>query len=637
MGTIIPGITVIRTRDQAGTRQRGRSQSWLAGLIVLVVLGALFPGQALGQSSPAQELADKYAPVTYLRQQEHPCDRDGEGYFPAPVEAVLGNPDVALKVADTDSSHTDTIITMGPTAQDLAGLDETHYLDFPGNPRRPGCTYEADFKQLAADFDLQPTTYAHIVVDEARDKVVIQYWLWYYFNDWNNLHESDWEMIEVVFDASSVEEALTQEPALYAYAQHGGGELADPDSDKLSLEDGHPVIYPTAGSHASHYDASLFIGWGENGTGFGCDNATGPHNRVPLQAILVPTDPDPDGPFGWVHFAGRWGERQPWEYDGPVNPGARPRWTDPVPELDGWRDSSLTVPDSSFFGPTVTDTFCTLSRQGSLLIMYADTYSTEIVLGAVAVLILIAMVLVRMRRPIWEALALYVRHWRVFIGIGLGAIPIGIVFNLIQIGLSRFGPFDWFLRWFDNTASGTLILSLLIGSFQHLAMLLLVVPALIQAIADIDRGMTPGVFSSYRRAAEHLSEMVAATVITVIVSGLLLATIIGSPLVTWLLVRWQFYPQATILDDAPDGIEALTISARAVRKRWMRTFLNTVLFYVLAFAPGPIIGMILLLAGETSVWGANAVSGVVYAVVIPIAIVGLTVYYQRIDRVESRQ
>ena len=66
------------------------------------------------------------------------------------------------------------------------------------------------------------------MVDEEAHRVVIQYWLWWYFNDWNNLHEGDWEIVQVVFDADSIEGALRSEPIRYAYAQHGGGELAEP-------------------------------------------------------------------------------------------------------------------------------------------------------------------------------------------------------------------------------------------------------------------------------------------------------------------------------------------------------------------------------------------------------------------------
>ena len=32
-------------------------------------------------------------------------------------------------------------------------------------------------------------------------ELALQYWLFYAFNDWNNLHEGDWEMIQLLFDA----------------------------------------------------------------------------------------------------------------------------------------------------------------------------------------------------------------------------------------------------------------------------------------------------------------------------------------------------------------------------------------------------------------------------------------------------
>ena len=251
----------IISEDRAMT-SRGLVRAMLLGFLLLPALAGLRLDAASAQSDPAQELTERWAPLAVLRDQTAPCDRDGEGYFPAPVESVLGNPEVALKIADTASSATDTIVKMAPTAQDIANLDDQYYLDFPGNPRRPGCVFETDFKEYAAAQGLKPTTYAHIVVDEEEHRVVIQYWLWWYFNDWNNLHEGDWEVMQVVFDADSIEGALNSEPIRYAYAQHGGGELADPGDRKLRLVDGHPVIYPAAGSHATHYEQELYPGVG---------------------------------------------------------------------------------------------------------------------------------------------------------------------------------------------------------------------------------------------------------------------------------------------------------------------------------------------------------------------------------------
>ena len=61
---------------------------------------------------------------------------------------------------------------MGPTSQDLVGLGEDYYLDFPGNPRRSGCTYESSFNLFAANLDAQPTTYARIVTDQDAGKLI---------------------------------------------------------------------------------------------------------------------------------------------------------------------------------------------------------------------------------------------------------------------------------------------------------------------------------------------------------------------------------------------------------------------------------------------------------------------------------
>ena len=53
----------------------------------------------------------------------------------------------------------------------------------------------------------------------------------------------------------------------------------------------HPIVYPSAGSHASQFGSRTYIGWGENGTGFGCDDSSPPSRRVPLDVVLLPSEP----------------------------------------------------------------------------------------------------------------------------------------------------------------------------------------------------------------------------------------------------------------------------------------------------------------------------------------------------------
>ncbi|MDP9410702.1 MAG: hypothetical protein M3P70_09395 [Actinomycetota bacterium] len=95
--------------------------------------------------------------------------------------------------------------------------------------------------------------------------VVLQYWLFYPFNDWRsgffgaNDHEADWEKIFVYLSESEEGEV---EPEWVAYAAHNytGDNLRrrwdDPEVEKVGE---HPVIYVGAGSHASYYAPGEYL------------------------------------------------------------------------------------------------------------------------------------------------------------------------------------------------------------------------------------------------------------------------------------------------------------------------------------------------------------------------------------------
>jgi hypothetical protein len=49
-------------------------------------------------------------------------------------------------------------------------------------------------------------TYAHVIGEEPEDGsrgIALQYWYFYYFNDADNTHEGDWEMIQLSWDAAT--------------------------------------------------------------------------------------------------------------------------------------------------------------------------------------------------------------------------------------------------------------------------------------------------------------------------------------------------------------------------------------------------------------------------------------------------
>jgi hypothetical protein len=265
----------------------------------------LAPIPALAQPTapdPATTLAQRYAPVVRLVDHPDKCGRHGEQYQPTNVNAVLGNPEVALR-GPWDSTN---IVTVGPTAQDLSAGLPGYNLDFPGEALSPGCTY-ADWAAQIAETS-PPTVYAHVATEPGfPDQLALQYWFFYVFNDFNDLHEGDWEMIQLNFHAADVTQALTTSPYETGYSQHEGGERAAWGDPKLQIVDGtHPVVYPALGSHANYYSDALYLGRSA-AQGVGCDDTVGPSRQLRPTVINIPQAPAQYlKEFPWLGYLGRW-------------------------------------------------------------------------------------------------------------------------------------------------------------------------------------------------------------------------------------------------------------------------------------------------------------------------------------------
>lgn len=133
------------------------------------------------------------------------------------------------------------------------------------------------------------------------DRTVIQYWLFYLYNDAANVHQGDWEMVQVVLDGDL-------RPQYAAYAQHNTYSwrpweevLVDTrDSDGDGQPEEHPHVYVARGSHASYFQYTP--------DGYGGDRVTDAKDFV-IPAIRILPGPDDDsGSYGWLRFGGRWGE-----------------------------------------------------------------------------------------------------------------------------------------------------------------------------------------------------------------------------------------------------------------------------------------------------------------------------------------
>ena len=328
----------------------------LAALGAVALLAPASPGPARAQTpdDDVTRLLEDYAPVLVLRRQTEPCG-DGERFLPVAVDTIFGRDDVVLRDADGN------VLVTAPTAADLADGPEDRWIDLPGNTLDPGCSYEEWFDSLDAD----PAIYGRVVLD--GDHVVVQYWFFWVYNQWNDVHEGDWEMMQIVFDASTATEALAAGPTTWALAQHEGSEYATVGENdaKVELVDGtHPVVYAAMGSHASFFSSSRWFGK-SGATGFGCDDTSAPIEQIRPPVIAMPADGSAEGSFAWLSYAGHWGQQAPAFDNGPTGPNTKTQWEEPVSWVeDEGRDSAVALP---YAESRATETFCDLSAAGSTL------------------------------------------------------------------------------------------------------------------------------------------------------------------------------------------------------------------------------------------------------------------------------
>jgi VPS62-like protein len=127
---------------------------------------------------------------------------------------------------------------------------------------------------------------------KTSQRLALQYWFFYYFNNFNDKHEADWEGLQLVFNVDSARRGLLTEPVEVGYAQHEGGEQADWDSEKVEKVGNHPIVYSAAGSHASYYSSALWLGTSAR-EGVGCDDTRGRRlrNRSAQSCCLAVSPP----------------------------------------------------------------------------------------------------------------------------------------------------------------------------------------------------------------------------------------------------------------------------------------------------------------------------------------------------------
>ncbi len=608
-----------------------------AGFAAVAIASAAAPAAARA-ADPSRELARRYAPIVRLVEQDKPCGH-GEPFVPTNVSLLLGNPDVVLR---GPWDHTN-LIKVAPTGADLAEGLWGYHLDFPGSAFTPGCAYDAWSHRLNKGH--RPVTYARVATDSNHPgQLALQYWFFYVFNDFNDKHEGDWEMIQLDVDASTARQALAKTPAIVGYSQHQSAESARWGDRKLQLIGGtHPVVWAALGSHANYFTSALHLGRSA-AQGVGCDDTSGTWRELRPIVDVVPTQKAAYlRGYPWLGFQAHWGEDHAGFYNGPTGPNTKPQWVHPITWANNnWRDKSFTVPIGIFGNRTATGFFCGAVATGSTLLtaLVGNPSPVLIALGVVVALLLwlISRAAWRPSAPLrlerrraWGSIVassrrMYFTHLRLFLGIGLIFLPLGVLITGLQYLTFQSGGLNGLVAAAGRTNADVDFLVFAMGLLLTVFGLAIVQGAIALAMVEIDEGRSVTALGAYRKALPSLGSLIGTLLFVVVALALVSLTAVGTILDAWLAVRWSMLAQVHVLENT-SGYPALRRSATLVRGSWWRVAAMVLFVTSLALLLGPLCGTLLLFVTNESFNFINFCASVTDAIVLPYAAIATTYLY----------
>jgi hypothetical protein len=197
---------------------------------------------------------------------------------------------------------------------DPAFRSPVNYLDFSPAWIDFGLSIEDGYKALT----VYPSVYFKVFKDpEKENPIAVQYWFFYYYNDWEEVdHPGDWETITVFLDADA-------QPVEAIFSTHY-------EANRYSwikvetVNETHPKVYVANGGHGSYnrpgdtpYTPLKIYDYHEG------DREVLSVSDYFLLDISVQEDTDDS----WIRFEGRWGD----ENTAPNGPYLRtdtPSWLD---------------------------------------------------------------------------------------------------------------------------------------------------------------------------------------------------------------------------------------------------------------------------------------------------------------------
>lgn len=289
----------------------------------LMIGGVVTPARAQADDDTA--LLERYKPVFYFHPDEY--------FRPQPVEVML--PEARLR--RSTPLWFDVNVLASLNLRDLLNLppEKNLFIDVWYGDAGAATDYTVHRSYYRALLSpeaggLEPAVYGRVHRD-AAGRITLQYWAFYFYNDWFNKHEGDWEMVQVMLEADGT-------PQWVVYSQHHGGtRRAWEDTPRDAGT--HPIVYVAHGSHANYFagDEVYSNGMSIGQTRIEIFDRTGKVGALRPRIIRLPeraeVEANPQAWPGaeWLPYRGRWGEKAPQgDFSGPYGPADKGvQWNDP--------------------------------------------------------------------------------------------------------------------------------------------------------------------------------------------------------------------------------------------------------------------------------------------------------------------
>ena len=206
---------------------------------------------ALNINSTNEELAETYAPTLKFSSFSHINLKQDDSKYPY-TDYIPINVESVFDVVKLRSKNDNTIISKNIKDQiGTKSLRNSTYLDFSSTidaeiyKENANNIYALNMpaKAYKKNIAFTPTVYFKVHKDSRRYyPIAIQYWFFYFYNEWSFSHWGDWESVTLFLDKDAVfKEAV--------YSTHYEANRYS----ELEFNDGlHPNVYVSNGGHGSY-------------------------------------------------------------------------------------------------------------------------------------------------------------------------------------------------------------------------------------------------------------------------------------------------------------------------------------------------------------------------------------------------